>query len=315
MSYNIACRLSDQGYKTLLIDADPQCNLTLLALGVYRYEELWLFAGGTIYHVVEQLLAGTGDVTMIAPTPIRSHLDILPGNLQFTDFDDLLTTSYSEINGTGARRGFMVVSALKRYMDEIAIQRGYDVIIIDVSPSMTGSLNKTIMLSTDFFLTICNPDLFSKQWVMNLGRKIKKRKTEQQSISMLAKRDGSIPAGYLVDGQTTFLGYVLNDYNVYSEQPIADHRARLETIQPDIKENLSELSRNWLVAVSYATPLGMTQDYGRISALGQQENKPLYEVTEKELSASGSIELLHKCTTQIGEMTLELVDRLVKWGV
>gem|GEM_PF-4500055 len=39
----MACKLGDKGYKTLLIDADPQCNMTFLSLGKMRYTELGLF--------------------------------------------------------------------------------------------------------------------------------------------------------------------------------------------------------------------------------------------------------------------------------
>ena len=62
----------------------------------------------------------------------------------------------------------MVTSAFQRYINEISLKNNYDIVLIDVSPSMTGSLNKTILLSVDFFATICNPDLFSKQGIVNL---------------------------------------------------------------------------------------------------------------------------------------------------
>jgi cellulose biosynthesis protein BcsQ len=32
LSFNVACKMADMGHKVLLVDADPQCNLTLLAL-------------------------------------------------------------------------------------------------------------------------------------------------------------------------------------------------------------------------------------------------------------------------------------------
>jgi cellulose biosynthesis protein BcsQ len=56
ISFNIACKIADMGYKTLLIDADPQCNLTLLALGAMKYEELGLFSHDTIYTVFQPLI-------------------------------------------------------------------------------------------------------------------------------------------------------------------------------------------------------------------------------------------------------------------
>jgi hypothetical protein len=59
----------------------------------------------------------------------------------------------------------------------------------------------------------------------------------------------------------------------------------------------------------------MTQDYGRIPAMGQEEHKPLYEFTDAEMKgAEGSVELLHKCKSQIEGLAKECVIRLSQWG-
>jgi hypothetical protein len=48
---------------------------------------------------------------------------------------------------------------------------------------------------------------------------------------------------------------------------IADHEKRINDISLDLKKLSLDLSRNGLVSVSADTPIGMTQDYGRIAAL------------------------------------------------
>lgn len=316
LAYNVACKLSELWNKVLLVDGDPQCNLTLLGLWVNQYEELWLFKNNTIYNVVENLIKWIGDYQLIQPTNLRPNLDILPWNLNFTDFDDLLTTSYGEIIGSAsAQRWFTVVSALQRYLNEISLINKYNIVIIDASPSMTGSLNKTILLSSDFFVTICNPDLFSKQWIVNLWTKIKKRRDEQRNIINIADRSGVIPWWSYPKWEHSFIWYVLNNYNVYNQEPISTHGERLSTIEPEIQDYLCELSKNWLVIKSKDI-MGMTQDYGKIPGVSQKRNIPLYEVSETELWwAEGSVNLLHKCQEEVNNLTQNLITRLEKRGV
>jgi hypothetical protein len=67
------------------------------------------------------------------------------------------------------------------------------------------------------------------------------------------------------------------------------------------------------VSVSADTPIGMTQDYGRIAALWQEKHKPMYELKESDVGVIGSIELLHKCMNQIDTLSNEFIERLSSW--
>lgn len=312
LAYNVACKFADLWNKVLLVDADPQCNISLQAMWIMKYEDLWFFNENTIYHVFESLLLWTWDYKKIKPTTIRNSLDILPWNLNFSDFDDLLTTSYWEVIwSSSAQRWFTIVSAFQRYLNDISLSNNYNIVIIDASPSMTGSLNKTILMSSDFFITICNPDLFSKQWVINLWRKIKKRRDEQKNIINIADRAWNIPSSNVPKWEHTFLWYVLNNYNVYWEEPISTHNDRLDDIKPEVYTYLCELSKNGLVNASQEI-LWMTQDYWKISWVAQKKNIPMYEVLESDLQAQWSIKVLEKCKSEIDFLTENIAERLSK---
>ncbi|MDR0605851.1 MAG: AAA family ATPase [Bacteroidales bacterium] len=111
----------------------------------------------------------------------------------------------------------------------------YQVVIIDVSPSFTGSLNKNILLSSDFFVTLCKPDLFSKQGLVNLREKMLKWKTERENIEMIVKRyDREIPFSHVITDRLTYLGYIINEYNVYAEKMITDHDKVVQEINAEL---------------------------------------------------------------------------------
>ena len=311
ISYNVACKLWELWYKTLLVDGDPQCNMTFLALWKMKYADMGLFWWETIYKVFENIILWSWDIQIVQPINIRQNLDLLPGHLSFWDVDDILTTSYWEImSSVASLRWFMVTSAFQRYINEISVRNNYDIVIIDVSPSMTGALNKTILLSSDFFVTICNPDLFSKQWIVNLCDKVIGWKRDRKNMEILAKRHDNLPFQNVLSDSLTYMGYVVNEYNVYKEEMITDHDKWIKDMEWDLKRVSLELSRNGLIELSAVSPIWMTQDYWRIAAMGQEEHKPMYEFEDSDVGVKWSIELMHKCRDQIDLLVNEFVSRL-----
>lgn len=317
ISYNVANYLADNWYKVLIVDSDPQCNMTLLSLWVNKYSELWLFENSTIYNIVKPQIEWKWDIDFsIKPVKLTDNLDILPGNQQFTNYDDILNTSYSEAI-TNVIRWFTGISWLSRYINELAIKEKYDIVIFDVSPSLVGSINKTIFLMSDFFVLVSNPDLFSEQWAMNLWEKASRRKDQWSSISQIAKRESSsVPASHLLKWNPLFLWYIINSFKIYAEQPISDQRIWIENIKPKINKFLSqEHTVNWLWEVSYSQPLWTTQDYWRLPSIWQREHKPLYKITNSEVrNTIWSIEVLEQCKKDMEDLCKNIVDRLSKRG-
>jgi hypothetical protein len=53
----------------------------------------------------------------------------------------------------------------------------------------------------------------------------------------------------------TYLGYIVNEYNVYSEKMIVDHDKVVQDINGELKKLSVDLSRNGLIELSKNTPL------------------------------------------------------------
>ncbi len=317
LCFNIASKIADAWYKVLLVDADPQCNLTQLALWINQYEELWLLSNGSIYHVIKPLLETQGDVNMkIQPVQLhRDNLFLLPGHMLFSDYDDLLISWFADTNNpTLMQRWLNYISWFNRYLNHISIEWWYDVVMIDVSPSLTWSLNKTVLLSSDFFVTVANPDLFSNQWIINLWKKISKWKEEFKNIKIVARREGnSINFGTILDADPTFIWYIVNSHNVYSQQPIRNHREIMDDISTSIEEYLSH--RHWIngLVSKSIEPLWLTQDYGKLWILSQLGNKTMYDIKEAEAGAEWTLKVLEKCQEEMHAVSQVLIERLQKW--
>lgn len=311
LCFNIGSLLAKQWYRVLLVDADPQCNLTLQALWQDTYTELWLFEHNSIYHLVLPLIRWIGDIDMtITPmaVPDIERLDIIPWNLYFSDFDDLLSTSFVE-TAQAQERWFIRTSALNRYLDIVSKKNNYDLILIDTSPSLTGSLNKMLTLMSDYFVCIARPDLFSLQWIRHLWERMHKRKDERNTTKRIASTENRIVYNTVLSAACYFIWYIINEYNVYNKKAIARHTDWMTSVAQEIQVHLSALhSINGLGKINRSQPLWSTQDYGQLSAIWQEYHIPIWSI-EQQLP-QWSEQLLKKSQLEFQHTIDILVQRL-----
>lgn len=124
---DIGFALADLGFRVLLIDADPQANLTEW-LGVQ--EEVAL--GQTIFPAVISEFSSKSELAL--PSPLRVHnLDLIPSQLDLARLDVLLV---GEFNG------------LVRLRNAIRRLDGYDFVLIDPPPSL-GQLSALCVIAAD----------------------------------------------------------------------------------------------------------------------------------------------------------------------
>jgi cellulose biosynthesis protein BcsQ len=271
LAFNCAVFFAEKGYKTVLVDLDPQCNLSRLALGEdYYTKTLFSSTEKTISDVLKGVVEGGTDIDLsvkFLPVKTTSNLFLLKGDINLSVYESLLITAYGQA-AAGQQIGYFQTSAIDRFLREKGLSDEVDIFIIDTSPSL-GLLNQMILLGSDYFVVPVMPDAFSVQGIENLGIIYERWKTNwKNSAKALA---GSTETKFVLQGDPLFIGYIVNSYNVYGEQPIADHRAWMEKIPDKVKEYLSQKHcRNGLVEASWKDPLQIIQDYGRIPAKCQE---------------------------------------------
>ena len=68
LAFNCAMYFAKQGYKTVLVDLDPQCNLSRLALGDNQYEKtLFSSTEKDIHDVLKGVIEGGSDIDLSVP--------------------------------------------------------------------------------------------------------------------------------------------------------------------------------------------------------------------------------------------------------
>ncbi|MDP3316639.1 MAG: ParA family protein, partial [Devosia sp.] len=236
LTFHLAHALGELGKKVLLIDLDPQCNLTIFALSMEQIEKIWTpeddyiedfaqardLAGDdfakfstsarSVHFCLKPTEDGTAELATL-PTPIKltSNVHILPGRLTLHLFEAKVAERWSGVyqgDPLAIRTGTRIRTLALQY----AAENGYDIVILDTSPSL-GALNRNILSLADGFIIPCNPDLFSVYGIRNIGGALRTWKKQYDSIFHFlsdSKRD------QFPDRFVRLLGYTIYNAKRYS---------------------------------------------------------------------------------------------------
>jgi len=280
LAFNCAMSFAKQGYKTVLVDLDPQCNLSRLAMGDSRFEKtLFSSSEKNIYDILKGVIEGGGDIDLSVPfVPISNsdkNLFLVKGSVNLSLYENILVTAYGQA-ASGQQLGYFQTSAIDRFLREKGLSEEIDIFVIDTSPSLS-LLNQVIFLGMDYFVVPMMPDAFSVQGIENLGSMFEKWK---QNWKVTGKAlSGNTESKFVLSGDGLFIGYIVNSYNVYGRQPIKDHRYWIEELPVKVKKYLSEKhGRNGLVERSWRNSLAEIQDYGRIPAKCQEVGVAIFDL-------------------------------------
>ncbi|MGW8956298.1 ParA family protein [Paenibacillus sp. NPDC055715] len=164
-AYNLAYALSNEEKRVLLVDFDPQGNLTL-CFGIDQPDKLEV----SMFNVMNAVM---GDDPIPSPDKYlysQGNIDLIPSNIEL---------SIAEMNLRDEMGGEKTLVAL---LEPMKIH--YDYIIIDTNPSL-GLLTINALAASDSVLIPVNPQLWSATGLtqlLNIIVKVKKRINPRISI-------------------------------------------------------------------------------------------------------------------------------------
>lgn len=243
--------------KVLVIDLDPQANITHYMLGdelaskvIAPYYDSDLDKEyGTVVDAFDDYELGSSEInTNITPIVCeRFGASIIAGNPFLASFEDILSKKWNELsnpdNVSGIRISNWINTLLKRQ------DGNFDYVFIDLSPSL-GAINRTALLASDYFISPMSCDIFSlvaiknirqwfDGWVSYYNERIVRFKEEKptvwKKIGSGVKEEVSIDSG--------FLGYTLQSYisrkdaqgNVRTTQA---YQRIIDNFEPEVQQNM-----------------------------------------------------------------------------
>jgi len=174
-SVNFSAVLSERGYKTLLVDLDPQSNTSLWLLGGERDGSRFMARleepHKTVYQLFLDKLNGTHNfrftdsvIKAVARryglgTSLTPNLDLLPNTYKAIDLEEKLAV------------GQLNIDILKLQLENI--QERYNFIVFDCAPNLYLTTINALLFSNYYVIPV-NPDYFSRSGLSILGRQVNK---------------------------------------------------------------------------------------------------------------------------------------------
>jgi cellulose biosynthesis protein BcsQ len=277
---NIAAALAEQGKKVLLVDTDPQCNLTSYLVDADVVDK-WLDEsdgpkGSTIWSALKPFSEGIGDPLKIGSFERQEGVFLIPGDIQLSKYENDLTQIWVECFQRKLH-GFKGVTAISEIVNSVAEENDIDFIFYDVGPNI-GPLNKVILLDCDYFIVPAACDLFSVRALKTLGKSLHDWILDWQVITQLAP-DNIL----LLPGRPAFLGYILQRFRMYGgniTSQFSMYSARLEkSAYSDISVVLRAIDKSLAKGTLSQNRIGQVKDFSNLVPLSQTQGEPFFNVT------------------------------------
>ncbi|WMJ09212.1 ParA family protein [Nitrosomonas sp. sh817] len=309
LTFHLSHALSEIGYKVLMIDADPQCNLTIYSIAEEKIHDIWekedsfidlgmdatkkdlterafdqiLNSPRSLHFIVKSTEEGTGELSKLPPPfKLTESLDIIPGRLSLHTFEEAISKRWPDVY-RGDPLAIRTLTRIRSLANEYTSVHQYDFVIVDTSPSL-GVLNKVIISTVDGFFIPALPDIFSLYGIRNIGKALSVWKTEFDILYKLLSEDKrkAFPAQFV-----SFLGYTIYNAKPYSNSKDGTrglakaHSNYAEKIPSAIKEYIKPELRNHLTDQLLGSPIGddcIMYTHNTFPAMAQKYHMPMWKV-------------------------------------
>ncbi|WP_267221961.1 ParA family protein [Dyella silvae] len=186
--FNLAVYLSITGKQVLIVDCDPQCNVTELFFAATEDSDSpdIDLPGTSIYQALLPRFKGQQAVidqksVELVPHALYQNLSLFKGDLEFARAETYFGTAWNQAitENIHEKNSYVVFERLLRALGN---ERSFDYILCDVGPS-TGAISRTVILSCDELVIPLVPDRFCYQAVKLLGSIIKEWVDRHKIIS------------------------------------------------------------------------------------------------------------------------------------
>jgi cellulose biosynthesis protein BcsQ len=297
--------------KVLIVDADPQCNATAYMFKESVIDKMYAPSkeGDTINQLVTSLKKSKGYSSIPILRSESFGVDVVPGDPRFSLAEDFLAKDWFDAT-SGQERGLKTTFLFRALLDWAEKQK-YDYVFFDIGPSL-GAINRTVLLSCDYFILPMSSDIFSLRGLQNMEVAIKSwNKGLDRGLTSFLEDNGT---DFLFDngskpirGDIKFLGYVTQQYTAKTvagkKQPVDAYEKIIKKIGPAIKKHLV-VSFNQGQALSYK--LGEIPYFHSLVPMAQTSTKPIFSLKSADGVVGAHFDKVKQFEAVISEIATNL---------
>jgi cellulose biosynthesis protein BcsQ len=319
LTCNIAAFFArERNKRVLVVDCDPQCNSTQLIMGQqFTTDFYWSKTPNpdvtSIKDVLQPIEDGDSginrDIMPVLSSKNRFGVDILPGHPGFSIIEDRLGSAWHDLQGgdLGGIRKTNWNTELCAVLDA-----KYDIAFFDLGPSL-GSINRTVLVGCNKFITPMGCDIFSILGIRNIAEWLSHwLRRYQQGLSLCEEASPGRLDGYkirrILDINAGYGGFTMQQYITKSKggvrRPTKAYEEIINYVPEEIDQSLGTFFTEGL-DISKANMGDVPHLYSLIP-LAQSVSAPILELK----SGDGLVGAQFKQREEYGGIIAAIADRL-----
>jgi cellulose biosynthesis protein BcsQ len=303
--FHLGWMLAQLGKTVLMVDCDPQCNLTGLVLEYDHSDEYQYESANEALNIRDGLApAFEGRPVPLAPVkvqpvPNRPGLFVLPGHVGLAEYESQLSIAH-ELSGSLAVLQ-NIPGAAHWLIDITAKSVDADYVLIDMSPSL-GAINQNLWSTSDAFIIPMAPDYFSAMALRSLARVLPKwHAWSEAAATHSALADATYP---WPNKKPKYFGSIVQNYRIRSRdgKTAAPTKAyerwfdaltntKSDTLLVELEKYDLLLERSIYDACDAKLDDFFMEisDFNSLIAISQNLSKPVFSLTKDDIMNSGSV--------------------------
>ncbi|TAE58041.1 MAG: hypothetical protein EAZ76_04885 [Nostocales cyanobacterium] len=296
-TFNLGWMLASKGKRVILVDTDPQCNLTGMALKEETEEDEARIEN--IYNTHSNIKTGLAPAFESQPRAIEAvdcipiegqeGLFLLPGHVGFAEYEVILGIA-QELSGS-IHTLKNLPGAISDLLEKTANKFNADYILIDMSPNL-GAINQNLLVTSDFFLIPTTADFLSVMAIDSLSRILPKWcawARMSSANSMLKEATYPFP-----EFRLKFLGTIVQNHRIRNGKEIKAFQTWIEKIENTVTNKLKPVleKNNLLLPHQVYTEQSINSSFtitkipssNSLIALSQKRATPVYAITSEQLN-------------------------------
>jgi len=294
-AFNLGWMLAKKGKRVLLVDFDPQCNLTGMVMGFKGVDDLEAIYKANPPNNVKDGLAPAFEAQ---PREIQAcecvevkgnpNLFLLPGHIAISEYETTLGVA-QELSGSLLPLRNLP-GAIRYLLDLTSDAMNADIVLVDMSPSL-GPLNQNIFTTSDYFVVPLHPDYFSSMALSSLAKTLPRWRawaTTARTIDALSNADYPFPEPHI-----QFAGSIVQKYRPRLGRASKAFQNWIDKLEAGVKnmllpalEKAGMLDQAAFKAKSGFEPwqwLLEVADFNSLIARSQDHQVPVYELTSAQV--------------------------------
>ena len=304
LAYHVAWMLNELGRAVVVLDLDPQANLTASFLDDGRVEQLWAGARRrTVYGALAPLFEGEGGVGDPHVEEVAPYLNLVPGDLLLSGAEQELSLAWPN-SGDRQSRAFRVMASFATVAQRAAEQAYAEIVLVDVGPNL-GAINRAAMVACDHVVIPLRPDLYSLQGLRNLGPTLDEwRRGWSDRYHRAPHADLGLPIGEMQPR-----GYVVLQHGTRVDRVVGAYDRWLRRIPAEYRRSVLGVSGDQAPkAIDDDYCLGLIKHYYSLAPLGQEARKPVFLLRSADGAIGAHQQAVREAYGHFRELTLHLLE-------